>query len=197
MSDKNHNYNPKSRDNLKQYGGSSKKVRNYEEKFEKFIKEKKLLLTLDMLKDLIPYEDIFKDKETPQFFNILMLHLEDYAGEITLSTSDLHDIINICNLTILKYRVIKDSKTQGEIKDAVKFIESIDKSIEKAKTNLGANRSARVDPKIKKNTTVVDLIGEYDTKTGRNRALRDIQKMLEQEDDVEGYATSMEEVIEY
>lgn len=192
-----HKYNPKSMENLRQYNVKGKKiVKDYEERFNKFITDNKILLSLETLNDLIPYNDIFKDKEIPQFFNILMLHLGDYAGEEELKVSDLNEIINICQLTILKYRLLKESSGKADLKDAVKFIESLDKTIEKTKTNLGSNRAARIDPRSRKAVTVVELIAGYESKQGRDKILSDIEKLIEEESATTGYSTSMDELIE-
>jgi hypothetical protein len=190
------NYNPKSRDNLKQYGGKTEKITSYEESFSDFVVKQKIPITLKTLRDLIPYNDIFTGKEIGQFFNILMLHLGDYSDEEELKISDLQEVINICQLTILKFRVMKESKTGGEIKDAVKFIESIDKTIEKTKTNLGANRGARIDPRSRKDLNIVDILANYETEKGRNKILADIEKMIEEDAEVTGYETTVDNLIQ-
>ena len=189
------NYQPVSRDNLTQYK-SENKVKQYEKKFEDFIKKNKIDISLQTLRDLIPYNDVFKEKEQGQFFNMLILSLQDYTGEIELNISDLHELINIAKLNVLKYRILKESKKGVDVKDAVRSLEALDKTIEKVKVNLGANRVARIDPRTRKDINIIDIIAQYETQKGRDKVLSDIEKMLEEEAETSGYSTTMDELIE-
>lgn len=188
-------YNPVSRNNLRQYNKTNK-YKEYEAKFTEFASKNNLPITVEVLKDLIPYNDVFDGKEISQFFNFLMLQLEDYIGDAPLKMSDLVEVINMCQLTVLKYRVIKSSKKPIEIKESVKQIESLDKTIEKIKINLGSNRVARIDPRAKKDINILDVLAKYETEQGRDKILSDIQKLLDEESEVTGYSTTMEDLIQ-
>ena len=189
-----HNYNEKSRENLKQYGGGTKKIKEYEKKFEDFVKKYNICLSLGTLRDLVPYDEIFKGKEQGQFFHALMIHLSDFAGEENLKMQDLIDIISMCQNAVIKYRLLKDSK-DGDVRDAYKAIEAIDKTNDKLKQGLGANRIARIDPRDRKDITVVDLINQYDSEKERKRLAKEIEEQLGEEKKVKGIATGIEDMI--
>jgi hypothetical protein len=194
---KKRSYNEKSRENLKQYGAGEKKIKEYEKKFEMFVKEHSIPLTIASLRDIIPYGEVFKSKEQGQFFNNLMIHLSDYSDEENLTMQDLADVVSMCHNTILKYRLLKESKNgdADDVRDSYKAIEAIDKTNEKLKTSLGANRGARIDPRARKDLTVIDLINQYDSKKERARIEKRIQEDIEEENSVEGIATDISDMI--
>lgn len=195
--DKEHNYNEKSRQNLKQYGGGQKKVKNEEKDFENFLEKYNIDISLDDLKGLTAYDEKFSTKEVQQFFSSLKLHLRDYRDEETLTVSDLADLATICENNVLINRLLKASKSQDKsLIDVHKAIDSLRKANEKLKDALGSNRSSRIDPRARKSKTIVDIISTYDEIKEEQRRVRQLEVMQEEEDEVSGYATRPDEIIQ-
>lgn len=195
--EKEYNYNEKSRQNLRQYGGGQKKVKSEESDFSDFLTINNIPITLEDLKGLTAYDEKFSSKEVQQFFSSLKLHLQDYKDEEILTFSDLADLATICENNVLINRLLKTSKSNDKsLIDVHKAIDSLRKANEKLKDALGSNRSSRIDPRARKSKTIVDIIATYDEIKEEQRRAKQLEIMQEQEQEVSGYVTRPDEMIQ-
>lgn len=173
------NYNPRSRDNLRQY----QQARNSKIK-EDITKEilEEVEIDEDLLAIVVAHKDVCKGKsEEDRFLNYVKEYLKEYSKKGTeLTISDMDDLAQLCLNNIVMTRMYKEHK--DDVQEVMAAIDRLKKDNIKLKENLASTRRDRVDPRAGQTVTVMDLLTEYE----QDRALR--RRKLED------YAAEEEEV---
>lgn len=129
----------------------------------------------EILNELIPTTDIFKEDEIEMYQGLVSLYLKDF-DESELKANDLDDIISIAMNRVLEIRLLKSSKNNSDMQlDSSKAIDQLRKQTEKLKDNLAARRKDRIDPKKYSGFSIVDLAISFD----RDKRQKMMDKSLE------------------
>lgn len=116
----------------------------------------------ELLKDVLPIKDIFKEDEIKVYDSLVDIYLQDFDTE-DLTSSDMDDIMSLAMNKVLELRLLKTSKddTDKQI-DISAAIEKMRKQSEKIKDNLSSRRKDRLDPNKFKGFSIVDLAYAFD-----------------------------------
>ena len=116
----------------------------------------------ELLKDIIPINDMFNKDEIPIYNNLIDIYLKDF-DEDDLTSSDVDDIMTLATNKILEIRMMKASKDDVERHlDYSNSLEKIRKQSDKLKDNLSSRRKDRIDPNKFKGFSIVDLAVAFD-----------------------------------
>ena len=118
----------------------------------------------EMLKEIIPIDDIFKDDEKKIYESLVDIYLKDFDSE-DLTSSDMDDVMSLAMNRVLEIRLLKTGKdsTDKQI-DASTAIEKLRKQNDKIKDNLLSRRKDRVNPHEYKGFSIVDLAVAFEHK---------------------------------
>jgi len=129
----------------------------------------------EILNELIPAADIFKEDEIKMYQGLVSLYMKDF-DESQLTANDLDDIMSIAMNRVLEIRLLKSSKDNSDMQlDSSNAIEKLRKQTEKLKDSLAARRKDRIDPKKYSGFSIVDLAMSFD----KDRRQKMIDKSLE------------------
>jgi hypothetical protein len=188
-------YNPKSRDNLRQYNVTSAKdkkqlVKSIAEEIEVDIPE-------EMLEVIIPTKKVFKDKEERERFALLLkLSLKEISSEEKLTFSDIRAMAELCKNTILEDRLLENSNSPATLVDVMTPVEKLKKRNATLLDTLATNRSARIDPRQGKDITVMDVLYTFDDEVQEDFQDKLLKRLESEEDKVKGLVkTSNKEMI--
>lgn len=152
-----------------------------------------------MLKEVLPIEDIFNKDEVILYNKLVDVYLDDFDVN-DLTSSDMDDILDLAKNRVLEFRLLKGSKDDEDRQiDIATTIEKLSKKNEKIKESLVSRRKDRIDPNEFKGFSIVDLAVAYDLDVKRKhsdklRRLREKeQKML---DSREGYDGNRYDIME-
>jgi hypothetical protein len=134
--------------------------------------------TKEMLKDIIPIDDIFEDDEKKMYLSLVDIYLKDFDKD-DLTSSDMDDILSLAMNRVLEIRLLKTGKGQpGKQIDASTAIEKLRKQNDKIKENLSSRRRDRINPNEYKGFSIVDLAVafEKDKKSSMMKKALGLQK---------------------
>ncbi len=111
----------------------------------------------ELLKGIIPVEDIFDEGEVPMYHALIDIYLKDFDNE-DISSGDMDDIMSLATNKVLEIRLLKSSKGNAEKHlDISAAVEKLRKQNDKVKENLSTRRKDRIDPGRIKGMSIVDL----------------------------------------
>jgi len=140
----------------------------------------------EMLKEVIPIDDIFEESEKKIYYSLVDIYLNDFDKD-DLTSSDMDDIMSLATNKVLEIRLLKSSKGDpAKQLDISNAIEKLRKQTEKIKDNLSSRRKDRINPHEHKGFSIVDLAVAYDQQRKQKFAERvRVNKQEEKEDLVE------------
>lgn len=110
-----------------------------------------------MLKEVLPFGDIFDDEELKMYHDLVDVYAADF-DQSDLSSSDMDDIMDLAKNRVLEFRLLKGSKDNPDRQlDVAAAVEKLSKKNEKIKESLSARRKDRVNPNEFKGFSIVDL----------------------------------------
>jgi len=134
----------------------------------------------EMLKDVIPIDDIFEENEKTIYYSLVDIYLNDFDKD-DLTSSDMDDIMSLATNKVLEIRLLKSSKGNADKQlDVSNAIEKLRKQTEKIKDNLSSRRKDRINPHEHKGFSIVDLAVAYDQE--RKKRFADRVRMNKQEE---------------
>jgi hypothetical protein len=172
-------YNPKSRENLKQY--RLPKLKEMQDKTLSGVAEK-FEFDKEVIETIIPVSKIFTTDEAVRFWKYFDLYLSEFAAEGNLTISDFDDIAKLCKNAILEHRLLKSKKRDTEVADIMNALDKINKENQILKKQLAATRDQRFDPRSGNDITILDVIYEYE-KRGGGISFEERIKEFEQEEE--------------
>jgi len=126
----------------------------------------------EMLKEVIPIDDIFNEDEKKIYNSLVDIYLNDFDKD-DLTSSDMDDIMSLSMNKVLEIRLLKSSKgnTNKQL-DISNAIEKLRKQTEKIKDNLSSRRKDRINPNEHKGFSIVDLAVAFDQRKKKRFAER-------------------------
>lgn len=116
----------------------------------------------EILKDLIPVDEMFDTDELPIYNSLIDIYLKDFDTD-ELTSSDIDDIMTLATNKVLEIRLMKGSKgSAGQHLDMSQGIERLRKQSDKIKENLSSRRKDRIDPNEFKGFSIIDLAVAFD-----------------------------------
>lgn len=116
----------------------------------------------ELLKEIIPVEEMFEKEEISIYNSLVDIYLKDF-DEDDLTSSDIDDIMTLATNKVLEIRMMKASKGNAEKHlDYSMSMEKIRKQSDKIKDNLSARRKDRIDPNKFKGFSIVDIAVAFD-----------------------------------
>lgn len=116
----------------------------------------------EILKDIIPINEMFEEDELPIYNNLIDIYLKDF-DEDDLTSSDIDDIMTLATNKVLEIRMMKASKGKADRHlDYSLSLEKLRKQSDKIKDNLSARRKDRIDPNAFKGFSIVDIAVAFD-----------------------------------
>jgi len=111
----------------------------------------------ELLKGVIPIDDIFKPEEKSIYESLVDVYLKDFEAD-DLTASDIDDIMSLAMNRVLEIRLLKTTKDDADRQlDISNAIEKMRKQNEKIKENLSSRRKDRINPNEHKGFSIVDL----------------------------------------
>lgn len=116
----------------------------------------------ELLKDIIPINDMFEEDELPIYNNLIDIYLKDF-DEDDLTSSDIDDIMTLSTNKVIEIRIMKASKGNATSHlDYSNSLEKLRKQSDKIKDNLASRRKDRIDPNVFKGFSIVDIAVAFD-----------------------------------
>jgi hypothetical protein len=126
----------------------------------------------EMLKEVIPIDDIFLEDEKKIYNSLVDIYLNDFDKD-DLTSSDMDDIMSLAMNKVLEIKLLKSSKGSTDKQlDISNAIEKLRKQTEKIKDNLSSRRKDRINPHEHKGFSIVDLAVAFDQKRKKRFAER-------------------------
>ena len=157
MAEKKRNYNPKSRENLRQFQAARQK-KDKEEITREILEE--VNVDEDLLELIVAAKEVCKDKkEQDRFMSYVKEYLKEYGKKgAELTISDMDDIATLCINNIMITRLYKEAKgPDRSIADVMAAVDRFKKDNVKLKENLASTRKDRVDPKAGQIVTYLSI----------------------------------------
>lgn len=134
----------------------------------------------EMLKEVIPIDDIFDETEKKIYYSLVDIYLNDFDKD-DLTSSDMDDVMSLATNKVLEIRLLKSSKGNASKQlDVSNAIEKLRKQTEKIKDNLSSRRKDRINPHEHKGFSIVDLAVAYDQQ--KKQKFADRVKLNKQEE---------------
>jgi len=134
----------------------------------------------EMLKEVIPIDDIFDESESKIYYSLVDIYLNDFDKD-DLTSSDMDDVMSLATNKVLEIRLLKSSKGDASKQlDVSNAIEKLRKQTEKIKDNLSSRRKDRINPHEHKGFSIVDLAVAYDQQ--KKQKFADRVKLNKQEE---------------
>jgi hypothetical protein len=116
----------------------------------------------EMLKSVLPIEEIFDENEVIQYNTMVDKYMADFDKD-DLTTGDMDDIMDLAKNRILEFRLLKEVKeSPDKLLDVSTALEKIRKENNKLKENLSSRRKDRINPNEYKGFSIVDLAVAFD-----------------------------------
>jgi hypothetical protein len=132
-----------------------------------------------MLKEVLPFGDIFDDDELKMYHDLVDVYTADFDLD-DLSSSDMDDIMDLAKNRVLEFRLLKGSKSNTDRQlDIAAAVEKLSKKNEKIKESLSSRRKDRVNPNEFKGFSIVDLAFNFTQE--KKRAMQEKMNKLRQE----------------
>lgn len=136
----------------------------------------------EVLKGIIPIDDIFDEEEKNIYEKYVDVYLRDFDEELT--SSDMDDVISLATNRVLEIRLLKASKGNSDKQiDTSTAIEKLRKQTEKIKDNLLSRRKDRIDPHEHKGFSIIDLAVSFDQQK-RDKLSRRVEIHKQEEEDI-------------
>jgi hypothetical protein len=145
----------------------------------------------EMLKEVIPVNDLFDEPELKIYESLVDIYLKDF-DEDDLTASDMDDIMGLAMNRVFEIRLLKASKGDASVQmDIASAREKIVKESQKLKESLFSRRKDRINPNEFKGFSIVDLAIAFDNEK-KFKLTEKTTRLLEEEKEVlnkrEGYA---------
>ena len=141
----------------------------------------------EMLKGVIPIDDIFEEDEKKIYNTLVDVYLKDFDVE-DLTSGDIDDIMSLAMNRVLEIRLLKTSKGDPDKQiDVSTAIEKLRKQNDKIKDNLSSRRKDRIDPNEYKGFSIVDLAIAYEEDKKSNLMKKALQNKVEEKEALEEY----------
>ena len=136
-------------------------------------------LSPEMIKKLIPDRSIFTASERKRFTGMVVQYLADFKNEEP-TASDADDIFDIAKADMQEMRVLKATKDDpAALIHANQALEKIYRRKQSAKENLASRRTDRKDDRHSRETSIVELVVNYDNEQRQLDKLR-VERLLEE-----------------
>ena len=146
----------------------------------------------EMLKGILPLDEIFEDDELEMYHNLVDIYLKDFE-ESSLTSGDMDDIMDLAKNRVLEFRLLKDSKgSPNKQIDLSNAMEKIHKNNKILKENLSTRRKDRLNNTEMRGFSIVDLAVAFDADkklvllNKANKLKEKEQEMLERRKDFVG-----------
>lgn len=137
----------------------------------------------EMLKDVLPVEDIFNEDELTFYRKLVKVYMADFDSE-DLTSSDMDDILDLSKNRVLEFRLLKEAKGNPDKQlDVAQTVERLSKKNEKIKESLSFRRKDRVNPNEFKGFSIVDLAVAFDMEK-KAKLQNKVAKLKEEEKEV-------------
>lgn len=134
----------------------------------------------EMLKDVIPINDIFDEEEQRIYKSLVDIYLNDFDKD-DLTSGDMDDIMSLAMNKVLEIRLLKTSKGDANKQlDVSAAIEKLRKQTEKIKDNLSSRRKDRINPHEHKGFSIVDLAVAFEQNKKQKLAERVRRNKIEE-----------------
>lgn len=141
----------------------------------------------EMLKEVIPIDDIFDAGEKKIYESLIDIYLHDFDKD-DLTSSDMDDVMSLAMNRVLEIRLLKSSKGEAEKHlDISNAIEKLRKQNDKIKDNLSSRRKDRINPNEYKGFSIVDLAVAFEQSKKKKLLKRHEQNKGEEEEKLEDY----------
>ena len=111
----------------------------------------------EMLKNIIPVEELFDETELPIYEALVDIYLKDFDNE-DLSSGDMDDVMVLAMNRVMEIRLLRTSKGDATAQiDISATIEKLRKQNDKIKESLSSRRRDRIDPSRIKGMSIVDF----------------------------------------
>ena len=137
----------------------------------------------EMLKEVIPVEDMFNEDELNLYNSLVDIYLSDFDKD-ELSSGDMDDILSLAMNRVLEIRLLKTSK--GDPKQQLDIsvaIEKLRKQGDNIKSNLFTRRRDRINPNEFKGFSIVDLAVAFDGDR-KDKLRQKIDALSKEEEDI-------------
>jgi len=146
----------------------------------------------EMLKNILPLEEIFEVDELEMYHNLVDVYLKDFE-ESSLTSGDMDDIMDLAKNRVLEFRLLKNSKgSPNKQIDLSNAMEKIQKNNKILKENLSTRRKDRLNNTEMRGFSIVDLAVAFDADKKlvlldkANKLKEKEQEMLERRKGFEG-----------
>ncbi len=140
-----------------------------------------------MLKEVIPIDDIFDEGEKKIYEALVDIYLNDFDKE-DLTSSDMDDVMSLAMNRVLEIRLLKSSKGEAEKHlDISLAIEKLRKQNDKIKDNLSSRRKDRINPNEYKGFSIVDLAVAFEQSKKNDLLKRHAQNKEEEDEKLVNY----------
>ncbi len=140
----------------------------------------------ELLKGIIPVNDIFEEDELPMYHALIDIYLKDFESE-DISSGDMDDIMSLATNKVLEIRLLKSSKgNASKHLDISAAIEKLRKQNDKVKENLSTRRKDRIEPGRIKGISIVDFAVAFEDDRKRELQERIERLGMEEEGVIEG-----------
>lgn len=134
----------------------------------------------ELLKEVIPIDDIFDKEEKLIYESLVDIYLKDFDSD-DLTASDMDDVMSLSMNRVLEIRLLKTSKGNPDKQlDISGAIEKIRRQNEKIKESLSSRRKDRINPHEHKGFSIVDLAVAFEE--NKKIALKDKVRLQRQEE---------------
>ena len=141
----------------------------------------------EMLKSVIPIDDIFEDDEKQIYNTLVEIYLKDFDVE-DLTSGDIDDIMSLAMNRVLEIRLLKTSKGDPDKQiDVSTAIEKLRKQNDKIKDSLSSRRKDRIDPNEYKGFSIVDLAIAYEEDRKKDLMQKALKNKKEENEVLEEY----------
>jgi len=136
----------------------------------------------EMLKEVIPIDDIFNPEEKKIYESLVDIYLKDFESD-DLTAGDMDDVMSLAMNRVLEIRLLKTSKGSTDAQlDIAGTIEKMRKQNEKLKESLSTRRKDRINPHEHKGFSIIDLAVAFEE--DKKKKLKDKIKTHKLEEDI-------------
>lgn len=188
------NYNPKSRENLRQYS-HGKQLTEQAKMIQAITTEIDIEIPAEMLEVIIPTKKVFSAEEKKRFLQLIKLHLKELSNDDKITFADIQNMAELCKNIILEDRLLADSQKKSKenpiaIIDVMGTVEKLKKRNATLSDTLATNRSARIDPRAGRDITVMDVLYAFDSQAQEALQSSILTKLEGEEKEIEHLAVS-------
>lgn len=141
----------------------------------------------ELLKGVIPIDDIFVPEEKIIYEALVDVYLKDFEAD-DLTASDIDDIMSLAMNRVLEIRLLKTTKDDPDRQlDISNAIEKMRKQNEKIKENLSSRRKDRINPHEHKGFSIVDLAVAFEESKKRDLKEKISLQVAEEKEALEEY----------